>query len=613
MKKRSITLIIWLMSIALLGVVAMQYYFVRESYKQKSLLFDEAVNASLAAVAGKIEKQEIVDFAQAQERLNREKYRADQEKQQRKEKLLADQLKLQERVKDLQMRQFDHLQRYKDQEDNLKSTFPNAISIENDFYETYIRREQYRGLLDFEVSTYADGSYLNADITVFSRRKIPSVPARDDSTRFVIPVLENDRTVGFRTATLMPKANAQIAFELHAINRQLAELHAAKFEYAESLFDTLAIIGGKSRGILLDVEFAPELAKRPFRERINIDYLRGELAGEMAKRGIAEPFNLEIRDSQSQTVYRAVANKGPENRTAGYTALLFENDLGNAPGMLSVHFPQKNTLIRNTMGYLLLPMAAMLALLIGSFGYTLSIVFKQKKISEMKTDFMNNMTHEFKTPVSTIMIASESLRDPEIAAEGNRVSKLANIIYEENVRLGNHIERVLNIARLEKENLKMEKADVRINSLLENVLDSMQLQMQKAHGTLHMALDAARDLVVGDELHLSNVFFNLLDNAIKYSKDSPQISVRTFNGRDCVSISIADRGMGMTKEQKDKIFDQFYRIPTGNVHNVKGFGLGLSYVHDIVKRLNGKIQVKSEKDKGTVFEMTFPLKGTKPD
>jgi len=613
MKKRSITLIIWLMSIALLGVVAMQYYFVRESYKQKSLLFDEAVNASLAAVAGKIEKQEIVDFARAQERLNREKYRVDQEKRRRKEKLLADQLALQERVKELQMQQFNHLQQYKDQEDDLKSAFPNAISIENDFYETYIRRERNRELLDFEVVTYADGSFLNADITVFAKRKVPSVSARDDSTRFVIPVLENNRIAGFHTATLMPKANAQIAFELHAINGQLAELHAAKFKYAENLFDTLAIIGGKSRSILQDVEFALELAKRPFRERINIDYLRGELVDEMAKRGIDEPFNLEVRDNQSLLVYRTVASEEAKNRTAGYTAMLFENDMGNAPGMLSVYFPQKNMLIRNNMGYLLLPMAALLTLLVGSFGYTLGIIFKQKKISEMKTDFMNNMTHEFKTPVSTIMIASESLRDPEIAADGDRVSKLANIIYEENVRLGNHIERVLNIARLEKENLKMEKEDVRINSVLENVLDSMQLQMQKAQGTLHMALEAARDLVVGDELHLSNVFFNLLDNAIKYSRDSPEITVRTFNSRDCVSISIADRGMGMTKDQKDRIFDQFYRIPTGNVHNVKGFGLGLSYVHDIVKRLHGKIQVKSEKDKGTVFEMTFPLKGTKPN
>ncbi|VTQ05601.1 Alkaline phosphatase synthesis sensor protein phoR [Sphingobacterium daejeonense] len=229
-------------------------------------------------------------------------------------------------------------------------------------------------------------------------------------------------------------------------------------------------------------------------------------------------------------------------------------------------------------------------------------------MSEMKTDFINNMTHEFKTPVATIMIASESLRDPEISSDGKRVNKLANIIYDENVRLGSHIERVLNIARLEKENLKIERVNVHINSLANAVLESMRLQMDKAEGTLNIDIAADNDLVVGDELHLSNVMFNLVDNAIKYSKGKPEITFRTFNRGNNIVISVADKGMGMTKDQQEKIFDQFYRIPTGNIHNVKGFGLGLSYVNDIVKRLNGKITVKSEKDKGTQFEVTLPLK-----
>jgi two-component system phosphate regulon sensor histidine kinase PhoR len=292
-----------------------------------------------------------------------------------------------------------------------------------------------------------------------------------------------------------------------------------------------------------------------------------------------------------------------------YTARLFQGDRGNAPGELSIHFPNKGGIIAETMGYWLFPtILALLALLIGCFAYTLSIIFKQKKMSEMKTDFINNMTHEFKTPVATIMIASESLRDPEISSDGKRVNKLANIIYDENVRLGSHIERVLNIARLEKENLKIERVNVHINSLANAVLESMRLQMDKAEGTLNIDIAADNDLVVGDELHLSNVMFNLVDNAIKYSKGKPDITFKTFNRGNNIVISVADKGMGMTKDQQEKIFDQFYRIPTGNIHNVKGFGLGLSYVNDIVKRLNGKITVKSEKDKGTQFEVTLPLK-----
>ncbi len=614
MKKRSIAFIIWLMSIALLGVMTMQYYFVRETYKQKSQLFDEAVKASLNAVAGKIEKREIFDFAQEQGRISQQKYKQDQAKRQRKEELLAEQLKIQEKIKKLQIQQFDYQQQYKDYEDDLKAQYPNAIAVSNSFFETYIKRKRYQDLIDFNVvEKYIGEGYYDTGIELTAKKPIPTVPAKDDSTRFIIPYVRAGQVIAIQTATLIPKSNARLAFELHTLEKQLASLNARQFEGAESLFDTLAIIGGKSRDILKDVEFGMELAKRPFRERINIQYLKSELEAELAKREIFAPFNIEVRDNQLAIVYETLRSKYPKSdaRIARYSTKLFENDLGSSPGLFSVYFPNKSSIIRDTMSYLMVPMIALLALLIGAFGYTLRIIFRQKKIAEMKTDFMNNMTHEFKTPVATIMIASESLRDPEISADKKRVDRLANIIYDENVRLGNHIERVLNIARLEKEHLKMEMVNVNINAVLVAVLDSMSLQLQKAGAILHTDIKAADDLVVGDELHLSNVFFNLVDNAIKYSKDKPEITVKTINVKNTVVITIADKGMGMTKDQKDKIFDQFYRIPTGNVHNVKGFGLGLSYVHDIVKRLNGKIFVKSEKDKGTMFELSFILKNRK--
>lgn len=592
----------------------MQYYFVRETYKQKSQLFDEAVKASLNAVAGKIEKREIFDFAQEQGRISQQKYKQDQAKRQRKEELLAEQLKIQEKIKKLQIQQFDYQQQYKDYEDDLKAQYPNAIAVSNSFFETYIKRKRYQDLIDFNVvEKYIGEGYYDTGIELTAKKPIPTVPAKDDSTRFIIPYVRAGQVIAIQTATLIPKSNARLAFELHTLEKQLASLNARQFEGAESLFDTLAIIGGKSRDILKDVEFGMELAKRPFRERINIQYLKSELEAELAKREIFAPFNIEVRDNQLAIVYETLRSKYPKSdaRIARYSTKLFENDLGSSPGLFSVYFPNKSSIIRDTMSYLMVPMIALLALLIGAFGYTLRIIFRQKKIAEMKTDFMNNMTHEFKTPVATIMIASESLRDPEISADKKRVDRLANIIYDENVRLGNHIERVLNIARLEKEHLKMEMVNVNINAVLVAVLDSMSLQLQKAGAILHTDIKAADDLVVGDELHLSNVFFNLVDNAIKYSKDKPEITVKTINVKNTVVITIADKGMGMTKDQKDKIFDQFYRIPTGNVHNVKGFGLGLSYVHDIVKRLNGKIFVKSEKDKGTMFELSFILKNRK--
>jgi two-component system phosphate regulon sensor histidine kinase PhoR len=225
----------------------------------------------------------------------------------------------------------------------------------------------------------------------------------------------------------------------------------------------------------------------------------------------------------------------------------------------------------------------------------------------MKTDFINNMTHEFKTPVSTIMIASEALKDNEIAFDRARVSRLANIIYEENIRLGSHIERVLNIARIEKNDFKLDKKPIDVNEMIAVVIDSMALKLQKYDAKTTLQLDAESPIISADELHFSNVIYNLVDNAIKYSVGEPDITISTLNKNGHVVIRVADKGIGMSRDQQAKIFEQFYRIPTGNLHDVKGFGLGLSYVNTVVKRLNGMISVKSEKEKGSEFELKFQV------
>jgi two-component system phosphate regulon sensor histidine kinase PhoR len=217
------------------------------------------------------------------------------------------------------------------------------------------------------------------------------------------------------------------------------------------------------------------------------------------------------------------------------------------------------------------------------------------------------MTHEFKTPVSTIMIASEALKDNEIAQDRSRVARLANIIYEENERLGSHIERVLNIARIEKNDFKLDKKPLDVNEMIAVVVDSMELKLQKANAAIALQLDAENSIISADELHFSNVIYNLIDNAIKYSVNNPDITISTLNKNGQVVIKVADKGVGMSRDQQTKIFEQFYRIPTGNLHDVKGFGLGLSYVNTVVKRLNGIISVKSEKEKGSEFELKFQV------
>ena len=290
-----------------------------------------------------------------------------------------------------------------------------------------------------------------------------------------------------------------------------------------------------------------------------------------------------------------------------YQTSIFSKDVIRDPGRIKISFPQKNTLILNKMTATMATTGGLIFVLIVCFGYTIFSIIRQKKVSEMKTDFINNMTHEFKTPVSTIMIASEALRDREIVADEARVSRLANIIYEENARLGSHIERVLNVARIEKNDFKLDKKPLDVNEMISIVIDSMALKLQKHEVELTLNLDAINAVVLADELHFSNLIYNLIDNAIKYSTGIPEITISTSNHNEQIVIKVADKGIGMSRDQQTKIFEQFYRIPTGNLHDVKGFGLGLSYVNTIVKRLNGVISVRSEKDKGSDFELKFPL------
>jgi len=600
--KKSIGLIIGLMTVALLGVVAMQYFFIRQSYVLKAQLFDESVKAALNAVAAKAEKREVMQLAEAQ--------RKNKEKLEREQRKLEEQLRLKTEIEQLRQTQAQMRLVFLRQEEELNRQFPTVIPIEsNDFYETYINNPQHQDLvsISYQSNIVIDNGFRRNDnsIELSATRKVPTIKAKDDSVRYFIPMPDAFNTTRLKYAikAFPPRQDVKMDREIARKERELQLLQA------NTLLDTIAIISGKNPLMVQGFEAEMELYKRPLSERVNVSYIRTELEKELKARDINSPFDLVIKD-RNTTLYASFANfseaEQPDPQSL-YTTDLFRADNHNSSGRLAVYFPNKDNLLMGNMTVMLFSSVTLLLVLIGSFTYTIFTMLRQKKISEMKTDFINNMTHEFKTPVATIMIASESLKDAEIASDQQRASRLANIIYDENVRLGNHIERVLNIARLDKDNLKLEHRPVDMNDLAQAVVDSMELQLLKRDAKVDMHLDATDAIVSGDELHLSNVLFNLLDNAIKYSNENPDITIKTKNSGKYIHITVADKGIGMSRDQLSKIFDQFYRIPTGNRHDVKGFGLGLSYVNDIVKRLDGKVHVRSEKDKGTTFEITLPL------
>jgi two-component system phosphate regulon sensor histidine kinase PhoR len=241
------------------------------------------------------------------------------------------------------------------------------------------------------------------------------------------------------------------------------------------------------------------------------------------------------------------------------------------------------------------------------FGYSLAIIIRQKRLSEVKTDFINNMTHELKTPISTISLSSELLMRIDLNEDPEKIRKYAGIIYKENKRLENQVERVLNIAKLDKDKVVLNKENFDVHELLAEVKENFEFNQLNQGGKIELNCIAENYKIQADPVHLTNVVYNLLDNAVKYCITTPQIVLNTRNEKNLLVIEIADNGIGMKREDVKQIFEKFYRVPTGNIHNVKGFGLGLYYVKLIIDAHEGKIEVKSAVNKGTTFTIYLPI------
>jgi two-component system phosphate regulon sensor histidine kinase PhoR len=248
------------------------------------------------------------------------------------------------------------------------------------------------------------------------------------------------------------------------------------------------------------------------------------------------------------------------------------------------------------------------SIIILAFAVTVRTLFNQKKVSEIKSDFINNMTHELKTPLATISLAIDALTNEKVIHDAEKVKLYSSMIKDENKRMNKQVEKILQAARLEKEEIKLNLQDIDTHQVIRKVADNLALQLQEKNGSINLRLNAHEALVKADEVHFSNIIFNLLDNAMKYSVNEPYIEVETLNNSSGqLSIRIKDNGIGMDKETVTRIFEKFFRAHTGNLHNVKGFGLGLSYVKAIVEVHDGKIKVESTPGKGSIFTITFPV------
>jgi two-component system phosphate regulon sensor histidine kinase PhoR len=275
--------------------------------------------------------------------------------------------------------------------------------------------------------------------------------------------------------------------------------------------------------------------------------------------------------------------------------------------LLAVYFPRQESMILSELVVMPVMSGLFLLVLIFSFFFTIYSVIRQKKLSEMKTDFVNNMTHEFKTPISTISVSSEILKKETISKEPEKVKKYAQIIYDENSRLKNQVERVLQMAIIDREDYKLKIKDLNAHELISECVDIFRVQISERDGTLNEELNANNFFIKADRVHLTNVINSLLDNANKYSPEKPEIMIRTTNENGYLKIAVEDKGIGIRKENQKDVFKKFHRLQTGDIHDVKGFGIGLYYVKTMVEKMGGSIDLKSEPNVGSKFTLAFPV------
>lgn len=382
--------------------------------------------------------------------------------------------------------------------------------------------------------------------------------------------------------------------ELHrAMQKQLAQLR-----YKQSMIDDIFLQFFRS--------------STPIFERIPKKELEEIINEELSKSGIKTPFEYLLVNDFGMLISKS-EDFEPEKARNAHRIALYPNNIFGEQNHLLVYFPKQRNYIISSLSMMSFSSMGLILIISLCFSYVVYTVFHQKKLSDMKTDFINNMTHELKTPVATISLASEMLRSKSVAENENRRDRYAQIIHDENKRLGNQVEKVLQMAVMEKGDFNLKIQKISVHELINKALEKISLQVDSRNGKLNTEFTEHELVIEADQLHFTNIIFNLLDNALKYSEGEPEITVISKDLGDNIAISVKDKGIGMSKEDKKRIFEKFYRVSTGNIHNVKGFGLGLSYVKAMLDAHNGLIDLQSQPGKGSIFTVIFPKKQKEKD
>lgn len=350
-------------------------------------------------------------------------------------------------------------------------------------------------------------------------------------------------------------------------------------------------------------------SETPIEQRINFKNLDSRINAEFHSEGIDIPYHFTVTNSAGRVLYRC-PDYTDEGADHSYKQVLMPNNSPSNVGVLTVSFPSINRYIYKSSRYLVTAAIFMIILAV-MYIYTIRMTLRQRKLNEMKTDFVNNMTHELKTPVASISLASQMLTDDMVPKTPQMTQHLSSVIRDETKRLQRLIDRVLQTSLFEGKRMALKEKELDINAMAEDVANTFSVKVEQSGGKIQTDLQAEDPIILGDEVHITNVLFNLMENAVKYRREEEPLLIRvaTRNKHNNLVITIQDNGIGIRKENLKKIFEKFYRVHSGNKHDVKGFGLGLAYVKSIVELHHGHIQAESEYGKGTKFIITLPTLG----
>ena len=346
---------------------------------------------------------------------------------------------------------------------------------------------------------------------------------------------------------------------------------------------------------------------KPLKERINFRMLDQDIRAELLNNGVNIPYHVTVSTADGREVYRC-ADYSDEGDAYTYSQVLFRNDPSSKMGIVKIHFPDIDSYIFSSIRFMIPSVIFTLILLI-TFIFTIVIIFRQKRYTEIKNDFINNMTHELKTPIASISLAAQMLNDNSVSKSGGGGGGGGFFINDESKRLRFLVEKVLQMSMFDNKNAVFKKKELDLNEVVESIANSFTLRVEHTGGKIYTEIGAIDSTIYVDEMHFQNVIFNLMDNAVKYrNPDAPlDIYMKTWNDNERLYLSIRDTGIGIKRENLKKIFEKFYRVHTGNRHDAKGFGLGLAYVKKIVDLHKGEIHVESEYGKGTCFTISLPV------